>query len=218
VAQPEEPSVLARPGDARAHKVLKRHEKDGLALWAFVPWGIATVAGIPGLIIDPNLSTGLGNWCIRIFFSFFFLGCPVFAFAMWQCRYMYRKMVAAGRIGELDPHLVRIWDEMRTEERLALSREQRIAHLAELFEPAVELRSTLAEYHSVTEQPSRAADANLLEARIRATLRPFIQYLRYQQSASSELTQGLPQITAGPSQQDVAAELEQLERLHASSK
>ena len=125
----------------------------------------------------------------------------------------YQAFVRNGDIIQLDPLMVEIWDELRGEYDITLSRQERNERLRDLFSAATDLKQTLAHYHQL-EGEEELEEAQLEgEARIRARLKPEILALQERQRVERELAQdALPSIEGGVTENEVADELAALRK------
>jgi hypothetical protein len=212
-------STIVKPGDVEATNILQRYqEHPRWNLLAFVLTGITLVAACT----VPEILLGLGRPAGEVFGlsagALGLLACAaIIAFAYPPRALAYERMIKQDRIVLLNPWLVRLWDQMRTEEDLALTSQQRTQHLTDLFQASIVLRPSLVEYEQVRGSRSRRADAELAEAKLRAALRPLIDRLKLiHPTQESVMPVELPVIVAEPGSSKVQAELETL-RAHRQS-
>ncbi len=201
--------AIARPDDELAGTALAHHP----SRYSMNGWGaVVALLGFTGIVLTCGLAGNVDAiWPIFIVLGLVFmtgLGGIVAVEAPASRSRPYRHLLKTDRIIELDPDLVIIWDTMRSESGLALSNDQRAKHLAELFDPAIQLRPVMDEYRALAASPGRRVDLDYALARIRATLRPYLQLLGATHEAASELTAQMPKvITAGPTEEAIQEEL-----------
>lgn len=107
----------------------------------------------------------------------------------YRRRRTYNRHVQAGNIITVHPYLVKAWDELRTEQGVHLSGDDRQVHMRPLFTAATELQDDLERRANAENEPELAEEKLLAEARIRARLAREVEALRAVQQAQQELAQ-----------------------------
>jgi hypothetical protein len=175
--------MIARPHHDQAQEVLGQYQTAKTRTNTSLAVPVLMLLWL--MILDPGGTLGRVAYIVV----------PVLALVMIALRIFrtpggakaYAQHLQAGDIIELDPYLVKAWDQLRREKGIVLTEQERTLELQALFNAAGDLAQDVARHRELKGEAELAQERLRCRARIRARLLQEVEALQVRQDTEREI-------------------------------